>query len=412
MKTFLWAFAVIAPILVAGAVTPSSANAQSLQELDRSLLFPSNADIAAGETLATDTCGACHNSDGVAADPVLPHLAGQHAVYLYTELLAYKEGRREDESMSDAVAFLSDDALRKVSLYFANLSPPDPVARAASSDGAVADVAASDPVQLGMAAAVGCAGCHGAGGNSQMAGMPSLTAQSPEYFVAAMRAYQQGGRQGSMMSSFAASVNEENVQNMALYYALQEPQRSAAGGSDDVDAGRAAAQACSTCHGADGNITSADTPTLAGQDALYLASSLKAYAEGKRDHVQMVTASVDLEDAEIEALASFYAEQEPITRKVHRPPTIAEWIERCDRCHGIGGNSTDPRNPSLASQNEAYLARVIETYADGSRSNSTMSAMAQPLRPSDIASLAAHYASQKQKSILFVELPCSSATEE
>jgi len=412
MKTFLWAFAVIAPILVAGAVTPSSANAQSLQELDRTLLFPSNADIAAGETLATDACGACHNIDGVAADPALPHLAGQHAVYLYTELLAYKEGQREDESMSDALAFLSDDALRKVSLYFANLSPPEPAARAASSDGAVADVTVSDPVQLGMAAAVGCAGCHGASGNSQMAGMPSLTAQSPEYFVAAMRAYQQGGRQGSMMSSFAASVNEEAVQNMALYYALQEPQRSAASGSGDVDAGRAAAQACSTCHGADGNITSADTPTLAGQDAAYLASSLQAYVEGTREHAPMVTATADLSNADVEALASFYAEQEPIARKVHRPPTIDEWIERCDRCHGIGGNSTNPRNPSLASQNEAYLTRVIETYAEGGRSNSTMSAMSQPLRPSDVAGLAAHYAAQNRKSILYVELPCASANDE
>jgi cytochrome c553 len=60
----------------------------------------------------------------------------------------------------------------------------------------------------------------------------------------------------------------------------------------------------------------------------------------------------------------------------------------------------------LASQNEAYLARVITTYASGGRSNSTMSAMSQPLRPSDIKGLAAHYASQQRKSVVYVELPC------
>jgi len=209
-----------------------------------------------------------------------------------------------------------------------------------------------------------------------------------------------------------SAIDEETVQNMGLYYALQEPRRTAAGGSGDVEAGRTAAQACSTCHGADGNITAADMPTLAGQDALYLANSIKAYAEGQRDHAQMVTATAELGDAEIDILAAFYAEQEPIARKVNKPPTLADWIGRCDRCHGIGGNSSNPRYPSLASQNEAYLARVIENYASGGRHNTTMSAMSQPLRPSDIEGLAAHYASQARKSILYVELPCASGTDQ
>ena len=414
MKTIVRALAIVVSILVAGGLAPSATNAQSLQELDRSLLFPSNADIADGEILARDACGACHSLDGVSVDPTLPHLAGQHVIYLYDELNAYKQGDREDESMSKAVEFLSDDAFRKVSTYYASLTPPGPVAPAVTADGAqsAADAAAEDPVQLGEAAAAGCVGCHGASGNSQIPGMPSLTAQSPEYFGVAMRAYQSGGRQGSMMNALVSSVDEETIQNMGLYYALQEPRRASAGGSGDVEAGRAAAQACSSCHGADGNISAADMPTLAGQDALYLATSLKAYAQGQRDHTQMVTATAELSDAEIEDLAAFYAGQEPVARNVTSPPTIAEWIERCDRCHGIGGNSYNPRYPSLASQNEEYLARVIETYASGGRQNSTMSAMSQPLRSVDIQGLAAHYAAQQLKSILYVELPCTPDTSQ
>jgi len=215
-----------------------------------------------------------------------------------------------------------------------------------------------------------------------------------------------------MMNALVSSIDEESIQNMSLYYALQEPRRTSAGGSGDVEAGRAAAQACSGCHGADGNVTAADMPTLAGQDALYLAAALRAYAEGQRDHAQMLTASAELSDADIEAMVAFYAQQEPIARKVRRPPTIAEWIERCDRCHGIGGNSTDPRYPSLASQNERYLARVIETYAGGGRHNTTMAAMSQPLRPADVEALAAHYAAQPRKSILYVEVPCTTVAEQ
>jgi cytochrome c553 len=404
MNSKLWALAAIVPILVGSAVTPSSSHAQSLPQLDRSLLFPSNTDIEDGKTLATGACGSCHSLDGVSLDPTLPHLGGQHVIYLYNELIAYKEGDRDDVSMSKAVEFLSDDALRKASIFYASLVPPGPAVPAASSDGSEA---AADPVQLGQAAAAGCAGCHGAGGNSQIPGMPSLTAQSPEYFGVAMSAYQDGGRQGSMMSALVSSIDAETIQNMGLYYALQEPSRTAAGGSGDVEAGRTAAQACSICHGADGNVTDADMPTLAGQDAVYLAASLKAYAQGQRDHTPMVTATAELSDAEIDAMAAFYAEQEPIARRVNRPPTIADWVERCDRCHGTGGNSSNPRYPSLASQNEAYLARVIETYASGGRHNTTMAAMSQPLRPSDVAGLAAYYASQLRKSILYVELPCA-----
>ena len=411
MKTVSQMLTVATTILLVGAfsaLSASSAIAQAPHALDRSLLFPSNVDITEGKTLATDACSRCHSLDGVSSDPELPHLAGQQVIYLYNELNAYKQGDREDESMSKAIEFLSDDAFRKVSIYYASLMPPGPAERPATSDTARSnpDVTANDPVQLGAAAAAGCAGCHGASGNSQMPGTPNLTAQSPEYFAVAMKAYQSGGRPGSMMSAMVSSISEESIQNMAIYYALREPHRSPLGSSGDAAAGRTAAQPCSTCHGADGNTMAAEMPTLAGQDALYLAASLRAYAKGERDHAQMVTASAELAAAEIENLAAFYAEQEPIARKVRRPATIAEWIERCDRCHGIGGNSTNPLYASLASQNEAYLARVITTYASGGRSNSTMSAMSQPLRPSDIKSLAAHYASQQRKSVVYVELPC------
>jgi cytochrome c553 len=414
MKTIVRILAMAAPILMSGTLAAPDANAQSLLEQERALLFPSNADITAGKTLATEACGNCHSLDGVSIDQTLPHLAGQHVIYLYNELNAYKKGDREDESMRKAVEFLSDDALRKVSIFYASLVLPGPAKPAEDSDAVQTEPGpdANDPVQLGKAAAAACAGCHGADGNSMVPGMPNLTAQAPEYFIAGIEAYQSGRRPGNMMTGLVVSMGEESIQNMALFYALQEARRTSMAGSGDAEAGREAAQACSSCHGDDGNVTAADMPTLAGQDAVYLAAAMRAYAEGKRDHAQMVTATAELSDADIAALATFYAQQEPIARKVRRPPTIAEWIERCDRCHGNGGNSSNPRYPSLASQNEQYIARVIENYASGGRHNSTMSAMSQPLRPADIEALSAYYASQQRKSVLYVELPCSNDSEQ
>ena len=126
MKTVAQVLAVVATILLVVAVSAPSAVAQAPRELDRSLLIPSDADIAAGKTLATTACGSCHGLDGISIDPTLPHLAGQPVIYLYDELNAYKRGDREDESMSKAIEFLSDDAFRKVSIYYASLVPPSP----------------------------------------------------------------------------------------------------------------------------------------------------------------------------------------------------------------------------------------------------------------------------------------------
>ncbi len=89
MKTIVRILAVVAPMLIGSAVAVSDENSQSLQELERSLLFPSNADIAEGKTLAAAVCSNCHSLDGVSIDPTLPHLAGQNVIYLYDVLNAY-----------------------------------------------------------------------------------------------------------------------------------------------------------------------------------------------------------------------------------------------------------------------------------------------------------------------------------
>ena len=416
MKTKVRAIALLAAIGMFGAVAVSQSQEKpktSLQpkQIDRALLFASNADIAEGETLANEACASCHGVHGFSEDSNLPHVAGQHVIYLYNELHAYKNGLREDTSMGKAVQFLSDDAMRKVSAYYSSQVLLN-LAAATPTEPKPAPVPASNPVELGKAAAAACGGCHGADGNSMMPGMPNLTAQPVQAFKKAMADYKNGSRKGTMMTGFAATVSDEALQNMGMYYGLQAPKATANAGSGDADAGATKAEACSSCHGEDGNTTRTDLPTLAGQDATYLVSAMKAYAKGLRENPQMLTATEKLSDDDLNDLAAFYAQQEPIAHKVRIPPTVADWIHRCDRCHGLGGNSTEPRMPSLAGQNAAYLTRVMKIYANGGRHNSMMSAMARPLSESDIEALSAHYASQIPRSILYVELPCTLPTEE
>jgi cytochrome c553 len=67
----------------------------------------------------------------------------------------------------------------------------------------------------------------------------------------------------------------------------------------------------------------------------------------------------------------------------------------CNACHGATGISAIPTYPNLAGQKEAYLAKQMKAFKDGTRKDPTMNAMAKPLSDADIANLAAHYAGLK-----------------
>jgi cytochrome c553 len=69
----------------------------------------------------------------------------------------------------------------------------------------------------------------------------------------------------------------------------------------------AVAQPCATCHGANGLSTLVNAPNLAGQPAIYVAEQMKAYRSGKRQHEVMNVIAKPLSDADIDALAAWYA---------------------------------------------------------------------------------------------------------
>ena len=179
----------------------------------------------------------------------------------------------------------------------------------------------------------------------------------------------------------------------------------------DVDAGRVLAESCASCHGTDGNTTTPDMPSIAGQDPVYFVKALKAYVNGQRTHGAMESAVAKLEGRQFNDIAAFYAEQEPVARRVRKPFTAAEWVDRCDRCHGTAGNSTDPRYSRLAGQNRQYLVDVLQAYAEGERADSIMHAMSEPLTNGAIERLATYYSTREPRSIVYFELPCNEGEE-
>jgi cytochrome c553 len=357
-------------------------------------------DVAEGKRLADRSCAACHGAKGISTTKGVPHLAGQRPVYLYLELRTYQSGARSDAAMSNAVKFLSDDALVQVAAYYASLDPPPPGA----ASGAKAS-ARPDPVQAGKAAAAGCAGCHGEAGVSRTPGMPSLVGLDPKYLVAAMKAYKSGQRKNDMMKSMLAPIADANLGDIALYYALLKPARAQTPASGDRAAGKAGAAACAGCHGDQGVSANPANPSLAGQDAQYLAAALRAYKDGSRAEETMKGIAASLDDDGIKNLAAYYAAQQPQPTKVRKPLAAAEWAQRCDRCHGVNGNSNDIRTPALAGQRVEYLAKALHAYRTGKRTSTAMAAMSDVLTESDVENLAAHYARQRARAVVYVTLP-------
>jgi cytochrome c553 len=382
-----------------------SAATAPINAVERSALSPPASMIKLGKNVAATACASCHGINGVSTEPGIPHLAGQRSVYLHRVLQAYQSRERRHDAMNHATGFLNEDALLAVAAYYAALAPARPTLLDDGVNEAV-EVSRGDPFAGIRNAMKKCVKCHGEDGNSSASGMPNLSAQDPVYFVASMSAYTDENRNHKLMKKLVMGLDEVTLDKMGVFYAVQEPARTKTSGDGNADLGRAVSEPCAACHGNDGNASAADMPTLAGQDARYFVKAMQAYKDGKRHHQPMFDAVESLGEADVNNLATFYASQDPVRRNVRTPLTTTEWIDRCERCHGIDGNSTDPRFPMLAGQDPTYLANALQSYIGTTRSNTTMHAMADPLTAADIERIVEHYSTREPKSVVYMQLPC------
>jgi cytochrome c553 len=389
-------------LLASLAVLPypglAAAPSQPAPGEDLRAVFATPQDIAEGKRVAIASCASCHAITGIALAKGTPHIAGQRPAYLYAELRVYQAGRRGNNSMNNVVKFLSDDALVKVAAYYASLDPAPPVAPGAKK------AVKADPAALGKDAAAGCSGCHGDDGISETAGMPNLVGLDAKYVASAIGAYKTGQRKHGMMKTLVSALSDAEISSISLFYAMQKPAKAKTPSAGNKAAGKAAATACAGCHG-EGGVSTGTAPSLAGQDAQYFAGAMNAYKSGARAEAAMKAPAASLDDTAIKDLAAYYADQAPQPPRVKKPMTTEEIADRCNRCHGVDGNSTDPRTPAIAAQRADYLDPVMRAYRKGERKSTAMSAMLDGMSDDEIADLAAHYARQKARSVVYVPVP-------
>lgn len=184
---------------------------------------PAKLDLARGQEVAAQVCAACHGTDGNAASPANPKLAGQHADYLYKQLNNFvvkqgaKEAERANAVMAGFAATLSDADRRNVSAYFASqaLKP--------------ASAKNKDLVELGQRIyragipekqVPSCAGCHGPAGAGIPAQYPRLNGQWAEYTESQLTQFRAGQRKNSaQMTAISARLSDGEIKAISDYIA-------------------------------------------------------------------------------------------------------------------------------------------------------------------------------------------------
>lgn len=159
---------------------------------------------------------------------------------------------------------------------------------------------------------------------------------------------------------------------------------------------------CAACHGADGNSSTAGTPSIAGQPKLFIENQLILFREELRPSDQMLPVVKGMKDPEIIKLAVHFSKLP--AKRVSQGPDKPELVKsgeaaarklRCNVCH-LPDYSGQNQVPRLALQREEYLVSEMKAYRDGKRKggDTIMAAALYGVSDADISALA-HFLSRR-----------------
>lgn len=163
----------------------------------------------AGKAKST-TCAACHGANGVSVNPEWPNLAGQHARYIYEQLIAFQQGDRQNVLMTSQAMGLSDEDMKDLAVYYeGEYLPPRPVADPDLVEMGERLYRGGD-LEAGISACIACHGPRGLG--NPASSYPKLRGQHATYTASTLRAYRSGERKSGMnrtMNEIAAKLSDE-----------------------------------------------------------------------------------------------------------------------------------------------------------------------------------------------------------
>jgi cytochrome c553 len=174
------------------------------------LLLPAIAFGADAIELRLAACLACHGDKERAALPLVPALGAQPVDYLTIQLYLFREKMRAVEPMTQMLAGIKDDELKRLAEAIAKLPPPQSAA------------GAPDPLRAERAQALvvqhRCNFCHTSDFSGQQ-NVPRLAGQREDYLLKALREYKSNTRRGydAAMADVLYPLTDQDLLDLANF---------------------------------------------------------------------------------------------------------------------------------------------------------------------------------------------------
>ncbi len=193
-----------------------SSGRRGARVLARALVAAAGMLAAGGAHAAADpqACFACHGPNGNSANPAVPSLAGQPAQFIGTQLIMFREKRRENPLMSPVAAVLTNADINALGKFFAAQAREAPAKKASEQVMAAGRKLAED---------YNCVVCHGPALKGQQH-IPRLAGQQAEYLRTQLRGFKAGTRfdMDGNMTSAAQRLNAADIDVLAEYLSTLE----------------------------------------------------------------------------------------------------------------------------------------------------------------------------------------------
>lgn len=146
-------------------------------------------------------------------------------------------------------------------------------------------------------------------------------------------------------------------------------------------AGKNKVAVCQSCHGGNGISVNPTWPSLAGQNAGYIAKQLADFKSGKRKNATMAPMTAALSKKDMADIGAYYAELKPPVntasskklagrgQRLYRGGNAKMGVSACMSCHGPGGHGIPPRFPRVSGQHATYAKNQLLAFKSGKRSN-------------------------------------------
>lgn len=182
-------------------------------------------------------------------------------------------------------------------------------------------------IERGKEASILCTACHKVDGGGQdnepAESWPRIAGLDADYIIKQIIDIKSGVRESITMTPFANLLTEQQLHDLAAYYAsLPPPEIIAKSFSDELIAkGRQLVilgdweryiTPCATCHGPDNQGVGDIFPGIANQHAGYIKQQLLYWQQGKRrndENELMVSIAKRLNSEDIEAIAAYLSQQ-------------------------------------------------------------------------------------------------------